>query len=828
MPRKHHLSIVLLSIFALILICMVFGCATAPTKEMADAKVAIDAAKAANAGKYAPGALKSAETSLAEGMKSMERKEYEEAKKLALSAKGQAITAKEKAETEAGSAKAKAEIAIAKANEAAQVAEKEEGKVFADKEFSSAKDILMQAKAAFDSGNYEEAKDIATLAEKQFIAAAEVAKKMAQAKTAADRAIADAEEMSKEAEAGGGKIFAESEFASARELLEEAKASYLNRNYEEAKEEAISAKQGFVLAQDTATRRASEKQDKERLEKLRAEAEWAITEAQKAAAEANAAGAKAHAVQLYQAAQGQLEAAKDSFSREQYEEAKKLGLAAQSQFVEATKAAPLLAAVAAAKEEAVRVKEEAVRVEANLRAEAEAARAEAVQAKAEAEAAKAEAEQAKSAYAAAKDESVTAKAEAGSMVQAAHAEAEQAKASYAVAQEEAAAAKAEAGSMVQAAQAEAEQAKASYAAAQDEAAAAKAEAGSMIQAAKAEAEQAKAEAESAKGEAVSGKAEADQAKAAYAAAQDELAKLKAQPAAVAPSAEVEALQAEAEQAKAAYAAAQDEIARLKAEAPAVPTAELEAAKAEAETAKAAYAAAPDEAAAAKAEPERYRTMTAQEREKFEAEKVIMEAEAAEGVAAAKGAKRYALEDYQKGQALLTQAKDVFAASAFPEAMESARQATRLFHMASAASSRAHEAEIGALKTASDRALAEERERGIREKEKAVAEERERCATEKEALAKQPKAEAPKPTEAAKPEKPPAYHKVTKGECLWKIAQEIYGDPYQWPLIFHANRNKIRSPHLIYPRQNLKIPQDVSQEEIQRAKKEASEKPWPEK
>ena len=163
-------------------------------------------------------------------------------------------------------------------------------------------------------------------------------------------------------------------------------------------------------------------------------------------------------------------------------------------------------------------------------------------------------------------------------------------------------------------------------------------------------------------------------------------------------------------------------------------------------------------------------------------------------------------------------------------MENAREATKFFHMASDASSRAHEAEIGALKTACDRALVEEREKSAREKEKAVAEERERCAAEKEALAKElrPKAEAPAPSEAAGPEKPMIYHKVTKGECLWKIAQEIYGDPYQWPLIFQANRDRIRNPHLIYPRQNLKVPQDVSQDEIQRARKEASEKPWPKK
>jgi nucleoid-associated protein YgaU len=255
-------------------------------------------------------------------------------------------------------------------------------------------------------------------------------------------------------------------------------------------------------------------------------------------------------------------------------------------------------------------------------------------------------------------------------------------------------------------------------------------------------------------------------------------------------------------------------------------AEVEAAKAEAETSKAAYAAAQEEIARLKAE-----APAAQDRERFEAEKVILEAEAAEAVAAAKGAKEYALEDYQKGQALLAQAKDALASSAFAQSMENAREATKFFNMASVASSRAHEAEGGALKTASDRALAEERERFLREKEKAVAEERERCAREKEALAKelQLKAEVPKPTAAAKPERPmPAYHQVREGECLWTIAREIYGDPYQWPLIFRANRDKIHNPDVIRPRQNLTIPKDVSQEEINQAIKEASERPWPKK
>jgi len=56
---------------------------------------------------------------------------------------------------------------------------------------------------------------------------------------------------------------------------------------------------------------------------------------------------------------------------------------------------------------------------------------------------------------------------------------------------------------------------------------------------------------------------------------------------------------------------------------------------------------------------------------------------------------------------------------------------------------------------------------------------------------------------------PAVHKVKKGECLWYIAgySEVYGNPLKWPLIYKANKDKIKNPDLIYPGQVLVIPRD---------------------
>lgn len=49
--------------------------------------------------------------------------------------------------------------------------------------------------------------------------------------------------------------------------------------------------------------------------------------------------------------------------------------------------------------------------------------------------------------------------------------------------------------------------------------------------------------------------------------------------------------------------------------------------------------------------------------------------------------------------------------------------------------------------------------------------------------------------------------VVEGDCLWKIAGSQYGHPYyyKWPLIYDANRDKIKDPDLIYPGWDLVIP-----------------------
>jgi hypothetical protein len=68
--------------------------------------------------------------------------------------------------------------------------------------------------------------------------------------------------------------------------------------------------------------------------------------------------------------------------------------------------------------------------------------------------------------------------------------------------------------------------------------------------------------------------------------------------------------------------------------------------------------------------------------------------------------------------------------------------------------------------------------------------------------------------------------VQKADCLWMIAGQprIYGDSFEWPLIFKANRDQIKDPDLIYPRQDLRVEKGFSLEEQSHAKQMASATP----
>jgi len=50
-----------------------------------------------------------------------------------------------------------------------------------------------------------------------------------------------------------------------------------------------------------------------------------------------------------------------------------------------------------------------------------------------------------------------------------------------------------------------------------------------------------------------------------------------------------------------------------------------------------------------------------------------------------------------------------------------------------------------------------------------------------------------------------WHEVKKGETLWKIAEQYYGDGNLYSKIFDANRDVLKDPNRINVGQKLRIP-----------------------
>ncbi|MDY6979738.1 MAG: LysM peptidoglycan-binding domain-containing protein [Pseudomonadota bacterium] len=64
--------------------------------------------------------------------------------------------------------------------------------------------------------------------------------------------------------------------------------------------------------------------------------------------------------------------------------------------------------------------------------------------------------------------------------------------------------------------------------------------------------------------------------------------------------------------------------------------------------------------------------------------------------------------------------------------------------------------------------------------------------------------------------------VVRGDNLWDISakSEIYGNPYQWPLIYKTNSNQIEDADLILPGQILDIDDAPSSSEVDAAVRHA--------
>ena len=70
--------------------------------------------------------------------------------------------------------------------------------------------------------------------------------------------------------------------------------------------------------------------------------------------------------------------------------------------------------------------------------------------------------------------------------------------------------------------------------------------------------------------------------------------------------------------------------------------------------------------------------------------------------------------------------------------------------------------------------------------------------------------------------------VVRGDHLWGIARksEHYGNGFAWPMIYKANRDKIKNPDLIYPQQVFSIPKLTEEEKAKYDKVRKNYKPAP--
>ncbi|MFH0733442.1 MAG: LysM peptidoglycan-binding domain-containing protein [bacterium] len=72
--------------------------------------------------------------------------------------------------------------------------------------------------------------------------------------------------------------------------------------------------------------------------------------------------------------------------------------------------------------------------------------------------------------------------------------------------------------------------------------------------------------------------------------------------------------------------------------------------------------------------------------------------------------------------------------------------------------------------------------------------------------------------------------VIKGDCLWNIAKkpDHYSNAFAWPKIYEANKDQIKNPNLIYPKQIFKIPNLTEEEKAKYDKIKQNYKPAPPK
>lgn len=156
---------------------LLLGCGGEPTKQLTEAKDALEKARQAEADKYAPDLFSQAENSIAEAENLIGQKKYGEAKQMLMDAKAvadraalQAVTNKDNTKTEVEDYLAAINGAMSQLKETQDLAKqwgipKKQREL--TEETATWDENLKKAQAEYDAGNYYSAKEIAAQIHKE-------------------------------------------------------------------------------------------------------------------------------------------------------------------------------------------------------------------------------------------------------------------------------------------------------------------------------------------------------------------------------------------------------------------------------------------------------------------------------------------------------------------------------------------------------------------------------------------------------------------------------------------------------------------------------------
>jgi nucleoid-associated protein YgaU len=191
-----------------------------------------------------------------------------------------------------------------------------------------------------------------------------------------------------------------------------------------------------------------------------------------------------------------------------------------------------------------------------------------------------------------------------------------------------------------------------------------------------------------------------------------------------------------------------------------------------------------------------------------------------GKAYAMQAAEFAPTEYQAARNALTNAHQAIEAANYNDARNSLEFSLKHARRAVALT---EERQAKHIEEEARRAM--EEEKTLQAIKKAQAEEAGRQAKKQQPTTK-PK---PKPKPKAKPKPKPkpkvipaTSYTVGDGETLWTISAQpqVYNEGLLWPLLYQANRDQIKDPRQIFPKQSLSIRRDMTQMEMEEARQKA--------